>query len=562
MKIIKNPLLWIFLFALILRIYKLGEFPVGFHIDEVNAGWNALSILETGKDDHLNFLPLYYNSFGDYRLTGIFYITIPSILLFGRSIFATRFATSLIGSLMIIPVYLLINSLDQKQKIKVGILNLGHISAFLLAISPWEIELSRSTNEALVSTFFTLLAIYLFIKFIENERKIYLLYFSLAVASSYLLYASARTVTPIILIAASLFFIKRIRKMKNPKLVTFPIVIPILFTIVLASSSSGLARFNEVSIFTNKDITFEIQRIKNEDITDNTITKLFSKTLDNQLITYSKNFISQYSQYFSGEFLIGTSAKPYRFATPGTGLITYCEFILLIIGLIQITRKKNSYLPLIFLAIAPIPAALTSEDIPNMSRAFLMSPFLTMVEAFGFFFIIQIFKRNATKALYTICALLLINLSYFEWMYFQHSYNHRPYLIDYASDSPTYRDVGATELAKELDPLAGKYDRVIITNFPDSLYPWYAFLSNKDPAFINQTYQKTSNERDYGNIVFSETKCPTDYAFDKYKEKNILVIDPWECDYQSQIKDGLKAKVVNKILRKDGSEVYILLARS
>ena len=57
----------IFLLALGLRIYKLGTFPVGFHVDEVKVGWNALSILKTGKDDWGNRLALYYNSFGDFR---------------------------------------------------------------------------------------------------------------------------------------------------------------------------------------------------------------------------------------------------------------------------------------------------------------------------------------------------------------------------------------------------------------------------------------------------------------------------------------------------------------
>ena len=52
--LVKNPLFWIFALALFLRIFKLGEFPYGFHVDEVKVAWNALSILKTGRDDQGN----------------------------------------------------------------------------------------------------------------------------------------------------------------------------------------------------------------------------------------------------------------------------------------------------------------------------------------------------------------------------------------------------------------------------------------------------------------------------------------------------------------------------
>ena len=104
-KLLKQPLFWIFLLALVLRIYKLGTFPYGFHLDEVKVGWNALSILKTGKDDRGNRFALYYNSFGDFRPTGIFYITIPSLAVFGRNEFAVRFPSAFLGALTIFPLF-------------------------------------------------------------------------------------------------------------------------------------------------------------------------------------------------------------------------------------------------------------------------------------------------------------------------------------------------------------------------------------------------------------------------------------------------------------------------
>src|SRR5258708_5472397 len=106
---IPKILIVIFIFALFLRVYRLDTFPLGFHVDEAKVAWEALSILKTGRDDHGNLLAVHYNSFGDYRPTGIFYTTIPFIILLGRNIFAVRFSSALFGALTVFPIYLLAN---------------------------------------------------------------------------------------------------------------------------------------------------------------------------------------------------------------------------------------------------------------------------------------------------------------------------------------------------------------------------------------------------------------------------------------------------------------------
>lgn len=77
--------------GIFLRVYRLSEIPAGFHIDEVRVGWNAYSILKTGRDDWGKSWQLHYNNFGDFRPIGIFYLTIPPVAFIGLSEFATRF---------------------------------------------------------------------------------------------------------------------------------------------------------------------------------------------------------------------------------------------------------------------------------------------------------------------------------------------------------------------------------------------------------------------------------------------------------------------------------------
>lgn len=558
MKFLKKPLFWIFLFALLLRIYKLGEFPVGLHVDEIRVGWNSLSILETGRDDHLNLLPLTYDSFGDFRPAGIFYFTIPSLILFGRTIFANRFSVALFGALMVFPIYFLTNNLSDEKTIKKrNKINLGYLSAIIISISPWEIELSRATNEAVISAFFAISAIYFLVKFIKSGKAKYGFASILFITISYLMYHSIRFLAPLFFIFIAVFYIKKIKTKTLKKLVYLNIAATILLTAYFGLAEKGLARFNQTSVFGSIDTSYEIGRLKNEDLSKNALAFIF----DNKAIVYSKSIISEYGNYFSPGFLFGYDAKPYRFSTPGTGLITYVEALILLIGIIGIIRGEFSALAFILLVISPIPAALTIDESPNLSRAFLMSPFISIICSFGIYYLIQNLKFFKKQLLILLAILLCINFAYFEWMYFHHSQIHSPYIKDYFPDSPTYRDVGAFELSQEIDSLSSKYEKVIITNFPDSIYPWYAFFTNKDPGVFNETYSQVSTERDWGNIVFSTEKCPSDEDFLKYYNRNILVIDSWECGYESQIKDGLPVKVVDKIKRADGSEVYIFLER-
>ena len=69
-----NKLSWklgiIVLIALILRLYRLSDVPVGFHGDEASIGYNAYSLLKTAKDQNGNFLPLAIDQFGDFRPAG------------------------------------------------------------------------------------------------------------------------------------------------------------------------------------------------------------------------------------------------------------------------------------------------------------------------------------------------------------------------------------------------------------------------------------------------------------------------------------------------------------
>src|SRR3989344_5210772 len=91
----------IIILAAILSLYKLGEVPSGLYQDETAIGYNAYSLLETGKDEHGVSYPLYFKSFGDYKLPVYIYLTAFSVKTFGLTGFAVRLPSAVFGILSV-----------------------------------------------------------------------------------------------------------------------------------------------------------------------------------------------------------------------------------------------------------------------------------------------------------------------------------------------------------------------------------------------------------------------------------------------------------------------------
>ena len=51
----------------ILRIYDISANPPGFFADEASFGYNAYSVLHTGKDEH-GQIAVFFEAFGEYKL--------------------------------------------------------------------------------------------------------------------------------------------------------------------------------------------------------------------------------------------------------------------------------------------------------------------------------------------------------------------------------------------------------------------------------------------------------------------------------------------------------------
>jgi len=93
----KYILLIIILVAAVLRLWKLGSIPPHLTPDEAALGYNAYSILKTGRDEYGELLPIIFKSFGDFKPGLYVYFTAPLIAILGLNEWSVRLPSAIAG---------------------------------------------------------------------------------------------------------------------------------------------------------------------------------------------------------------------------------------------------------------------------------------------------------------------------------------------------------------------------------------------------------------------------------------------------------------------------------
>jgi 4-amino-4-deoxy-L-arabinose transferase-like glycosyltransferase len=132
-------LLLAIIIALVLRFVDYDNNPRALYGDELTMVYDTYSLINTGKDQLGNVLPITFEM-GAGRPAGYVYGSIPFVFLFGPNALGVRFLSILSGVLLVVVVFLLGRKIVNKD--------IGLVAAYLMAISPWAISLSRAGFEA------------------------------------------------------------------------------------------------------------------------------------------------------------------------------------------------------------------------------------------------------------------------------------------------------------------------------------------------------------------------------------------------------------------------------
>ena len=556
----KRPLLVlgiILLLGIFLRLFYLGSIPAGFTPDEASQGYTAYSLLKTGRDEWgLSWPITSFRAFADYRAPLQTYLIIPSVAIFGLNEFAVRLPSAIFGILSILAVYLLANLLfDKKTKLGPIEISLGHVAAFLMAISPWSIQFSRTALEANFASFIFPLGLYLFLRGINDSPK--LLYLSAVVFGIDLYsYLAAKLFVPLFILGVVFLNWKKIWTTDRLKRFSIFIIIIGIFAgpIYLdALFGPGNVRGKDL-IITNFSLE-NLEGIKNEQYLSplNSVSPALTRLFSNKYTFTLRQFVTNYVSYLSPTFLFTEGGRETTYSVfPGFGLLYLWMFPVAIYSLYLIFYKKEKalFIITIWLLLGIIPAAITKEGYrPN--RAGSLIGIWEIITAVGLVEILNSSWFKKIKGAYILWTIILISLLSYLNLYFFTSRIIYPDAMSY----------GYRELMSKVIPRESRYQKIIFDKGSQSQV-FVAFYKQMDPNRY-QSYSKDWWPRIVkDNLLFLDML--DSYNLDKYTFKsfdpsadirkgNLVIIK------KDKYNPSMEANVVDKVLYADKTVAFYLL---
>lgn len=493
-------LIGICILAGMLRLYGLGANPPALTWDEAAWGYNAYALGIDGRDEFGKFLPYeYLESFGDFKPPVYAYAALIPIKLFGLNEFATRFPSALFGILTVLLSYFLVKRLFYGVKY-VELYAL--FTAFLLAVSPWHIMLSRAAFEANVVTFLLVLGIWLFLKAIQ-ENPWYLVISAISFALSFYTFNTPRIVAPILVLLLGVSFYKELFKVK--KQLISAIVVGALLVLPLTPfllSPQASLRFKEVNIFTDAEV---IKRANQEIANDN--NAYWSKILHHRKIIYGFEYIRHYLDHFTFEFLFMKGDSNPKFSTRDVGSLYIFEIPFFIAGIIILLKRREGYWWLVplWMLIAIIPAA-TARETPHALRIATSLPMFQLFSAIGLTWFV-VWLKKYPKAVQGAAFVLLVFMMLFNISYFVHGY-----YAHYPREYSTEWQYGYKESIQYVASVADDYDEIHITDAMGRPYAYYLFYLKTDPRDFRK--EAVVHRDAFGFVSVS--------SFDKFKFLRIV----------------------------------------
>lgn len=535
-----------------LRLWQLGNVPPSPDWDEAALGYNAYSLLHTGRDEFGRFLPVVLQSFDDYKPALYAYLTVPSVLIFGLTTFAVRLPSAIFGTIGILAVFFLVRELFSNYKFKD---HLSLLASFFFAISPWSLQFSRIGFEANVGQIFNLLVVLFFVK---GLKKPWLLLVSALFAGLNLYaYQSEKVFTPILVLGLVLIFKKTLFALNKKYILSsiilgVVIVLPMMFFIL--TDKQALLRVTGTSIFSNQNELLKpaVVKLQRDIVSKDKV----GMVLDNRRFVYVKEIISGYVSHFDANWLfIKGDNSTGRHHAPGMGLLYLFELPFVLIGIYKLLfgefDKKTKLIIFTWFLIAPIPASITS-GVPHGVRTLNFLPIFQIFSALGLLSVLalisnfkfQIFNLKMWK-LFAIFYLLfaVMNVTYYLNQYFvQQNYY---YSVDW--------QYGYQEAVKQTKLLENKYQKIVVSNrlSMDQSYMFFLFYWQYPPLDYQKQSKATSNGFDKIHTIGKYEFRAIDWSRDLLNKKVLYVTSP------EIIPRG--ANIINKIYNLNGSKTIVIL---
>ncbi len=469
----------VFISGFFLRFYHLSSVPNGLYPDETALGYNAYSILMSGKDEYGVKMPLYFRSFDDYKLPVYVYATSLTEKIFGVNAFAVRFPSALMGSLSLVALFALIYLLTKKKW-------LALLVAVSLAYNPWHLFFSRAGYEVNVATALMLFGVLFFVLAIQRPKKY--LFFILSIVSFLLAvytYNVTRLISPIIFAGLCLYYYKDLKKYSLKKsfslLLLFGVgLLPFVITFFALQSQPGFAAHDDALLIGKVARTDYI-------LTRSYFTSLpllIQKFMFNYVFlvafAYLKNLVSFFSSSFF--FIVGAD-RPNENIAGGLGMFYYFDLPFIIYGAYQIIKNRvKSLYPFVLWFLVMYFVGSIIKSVPNGTRTYAVVIPFTVFAGYGMYSAIKLLYGVRRRVIRNLVFIFSGGIILYSIMFYLLSYFVR-FPIELAQDWRS-EDEKAVQYIQSLEK---KYDKIVFDTSSGFYYTSLLFYGKIDPTF-HQTH--------------------------------------------------------------------------
>lgn len=446
---VKGVLLSVILCAFFVLTYQLDLVPVGLNQDEAVAGYDAFSLLHTGRDHHGNFLPIMFESFGDWTSPVLTYLMMPSVALFSLSVWSIRLPGGLLGAATVLLTVSITRQLQKSSWLSI-------IVAVFTVTSPWLMMNSRWALPTAILPFFAMLLLERAIRWQRATSPSWWLAVTLGLSAGFAthVYPTMKLFVPLFILAVSCVSYRQRWKQLAVVWVVFSIIVaPIYLSFVLFPESN--ARFDGISIFNQA----------------------------NPLSIFLKN----YSDYFSPTFLFGEGDSDIGRLAPGFAALNPALLPLFWIGaalLLYALREQahqddqvsagSALLLLVWIVLSPIPASLTVDPM-MMNRVIHLFPVIIIVSSLA----VRSLWRWTPKKYRAGSVVMAVVLLVWSGLYFAGFSTY--YFGRYRQDSAVKFSAGLEEAFAYVQTHAAPTDQVLADAYVNQPYIYYLFFSRQNP---------------------------------------------------------------------------------
>jgi 4-amino-4-deoxy-L-arabinose transferase-like glycosyltransferase len=459
----------------------------------------------------------------------------PFVGILGPSAFSGRILNVLLGVGDIFLIFLLSQKFFRKKSISL-------VAAFILAVSPWHLLITRSAYDVPVALFFYLLAIAIFIYKAEKGNILWSVpAFLLAFYSYHATKIFFLLFIPLLILTYKDELLKR-----KKELYLFTVCALVIFASFLASMKINGEKRQE-SFFWNQSTYVEkaVDRVVFErNKSDGPV--LAKKIFSNKAIFYARDMGVNYLSAYSPEnlFLRGDYSRITDYTSYYLPLFQPLEIIFLLLGFIFLFKinKKTAIFIVASILIAPLPGVLVDPgDRSFIFRGVMLLPFFTLVISGGVIFALDMAKKMRFKKVILLLFVLLYSFLVVRSLYI--------YFFQFSTVGAESWFVSSREISEFIDH--NKTSPKILIADRDKILPVQIALYEKTDPKVFQDFWKGDRTR-FGNLYLLDDCSVRDPS--TFLIRDEIYIYPANCNTAmkatSVIENSQNSDVIWKIYEK------------